>query len=345
MQLKGLVRFVAIALIALCLFQLSFTWMAHRVESKAEATVKSLMKISDSEKLPDSLQTIFKAKRNHILDSMNTEVVYNLGVVKYTYQDCKQQELAMGLDLQGGMSVVLQVSEEDLVDVMSGKSQDPAFRKAFEKAKAAQVNSQENFVTLFKNAYKEVAPEGRLAAIFSTPELHDKISFNASNDDVMRVIEKEVNEAVKRTHNIIASRIDKFGVTQPNISLEERTGRIIVELPGVDNPDRVRKYLQATAKLEFWETFENAEIAPSLDQANKLISQHLEALAKEKKDTSKSAVTLTAASEDTSKKAATALLPASAGNENTPANGKNAKADAKANDTSASARKKLQKNH
>jgi SecD/SecF fusion protein len=303
MQLRGLVRFVTIALIVLCIYQLSFTWVARRVESNVEAKALKQLGLSSSSNLTPEQTAKYKTVRNHLLDSMNTEVAYNLGFSKFTYQECKEQELAMGLDLQGGMSVVLQVSEEDVVNAMSGYSQDPAFRKSMAEASAAQVNSQDNFVTLFYKAYQKNAPQGRLASIFSTPDLHEKINFNASNSEVIDVVQKEVTEAVKRTHKIISSRIDKFGVTQPNISLEERTGRIIVELPGVDNPDRVRRYLQATAKLEFWETFETAEIWSKIEEANKAISANIAKGGAATTDTAKAKL-------DTAKNSAANLLGA-----------------------------------
>ena len=313
MQLKGIVRFVAIALIILCLFQLSFTWMARHTENNAAETAQ---KIVSKDAAANSLGADEKAEflrkvKNHILDSMNTETVYNLGVIKYTYQECKEQELGLGLDLKGGMSVVLQVSEEDIVNALAQNSQDAAYKKAFETAKQNMSNSSDDFATLFSKAYSDAAPNGKLAAIFNSDAMKaDGITFNSSNSDVLNALNKEVKEAVKRTYNIISARIDKFGVTQANISLEERTGRIIVELPGVDNPERVRKYLQATANLEFWEMFDNAEIAPKLMDANKALSARMKVMKSgTTADTSTSALLKSAT--DTVKAEASTLLPTS----------------------------------
>jgi SecD/SecF fusion protein len=290
MQLKGIVRFVTIALIVLCLFQLSFTWMAKRVENKAiELAEKAVFngKATSKELLTEEQKSKLTLLKNRYLDSVGNQTAYNLGFAKYTYQDCKEQELAMGLDLQGGMSVVLQVSEEDVVNAMSNYSQDAGFKTAMNNAKLAQSNSQSNFVTLFGNEYSKTSPNGKLASIFSNASNSAKISFNSNNNDVLKYIDEEVRGAVKRTHNIISSRIDKFGVTQPNVSLEERTGRILVELPGVDNPERVRKLLQATAQLEFWETYTNNEIIGAIDNANKALGKKMAILKGEDTSTTK----------------------------------------------------------
>ncbi|MEN9523824.1 MAG: hypothetical protein RL065_2201, partial [Bacteroidota bacterium] len=263
----------------------------------------------------DEIKEQTRKVKNHILDSLNAETVYNLGLIKYTYQECKEQELGMGLDLQGGMSVVLQVNEEELVDALAHKSTDANYRKAFELAKQKMTNSNESFVTLFSQSYNEVAPNGLLASIFNGPDLKDKIKFNSSNSAVIEAVDKEVKDAVKRTYNIISARIDKFGVTQPNISLEERTGRIIVELPGVDNPERVRKLLQATAKLEFWEMYDNTEIAKSILDANKVLSAKLKAMKSSTNTVDTSKAILTAS--DSTKKDDATLTPLNGNKSNT----------------------------
>ena len=281
MQLKGIVRFLTLAMIVIGIYQLSFTWVAHHTESKAEAQAANLLAKDPATAAltPDQKNELQRKTKNHILDSMNSEVVYNLGLVKYTYQDCKASELGLGLDLKGGMSVVLQVSEEDIVNALAQNSSDANYRKSFEMAKQKMSNSTEDFVTLFAQSYNEVAPNGKLAAIFNSDQIKtDGVSFNSSNSEILAAVNKEVKDAVKRTYNIISARIDKFGVTQPNISLDERTGRIVVELPGVDNPARVRSYLQATAKLEFWEVFDNGEFAPKLIEANKVLSAKMRAM-------------------------------------------------------------------
>jgi SecD/SecF fusion protein len=283
--------------------------VAHHTESKAQQMAEKLVGKGNASATADELKEQTRKAKNHILDSMNTETVYNLGLVKYTYQECKEQELGMGLDLQGGMSVVLQVSEEDVVNALAQNSTDANYKKAFELAKQKMTSSNEDFVALFSQSYNEVAPNGKLASIFNGAQLKDKINFNSSNSDVISAVTKEVKDAVKRTYNIISARIDKFGVTQANISLEERSGRILVELPGVDNPERVRKLLQATAKLEFWEMFDNAEIAKNILDANKVLSAKLKA---QKGDNSAdtTASLLNSAASDSSKKETT-LTPVS----------------------------------
>lgn len=269
MQLKGLVRFFAIALILISLYQLSFTFVVRSYEKKVEAQAKEyvLKHYKAAEQIypdnkdlqtayQDTLNMLIKARMQQILDSTSNEVIYNTGIKKYTYLKAKEQELNLGLDLQGGMNVVLEVSLEDLIRSMAGNSKDPVFNKALQLANERKSSSQSDFVTLFGQTYEELQPNGRLAPLFSNA-FQKKINYNSSNSEVLNVIRSEATDAIKRTYNVLLTRIDKFGVTQPNLSLDERKGLITVELPGVDNAERVRKYLQATAKLEFWETYEN----------------------------------------------------------------------------------------
>jgi SecD/SecF fusion protein len=203
--------------------------------------------------------------------------VYNLGVVKYTYVDCKEREIQLGLDLKGGMNVILEVSVEDMLRALSNYSTDSTFNRAIRQAKERQKVSQADFITLFAEEFQKIDPNGSLAAIFSTVELKDKINFRSSNADVIKVLRSETQAAIDNAFNIISNRIDQFGVVNPKIQRLETQGRILVELPGVSEPERVRKILQSTANLEFWLTYENSEILPSLIQANSRLRDILKA--------------------------------------------------------------------
>jgi SecD/SecF fusion protein len=255
MRNKGAIKFIAIALALVCVYQLYFTYVTKQVEKKAKAYARG-----DSQ------------REFHFLDSISTETVYNfLWVRKYTYKECKEREINLGLDLKGGMNVTLEVSVVDLIKSLSNNSTDPSFIKAIEMAQT--MDASKDFITRFGNAFETVAPNARLAAIFNTVELRDRITFNSSNKDVLDIIRKEADGAIKNSFNIIRNRIDKFGVSQPNIQQLENSGRILVELPGVKEPERVRKLLQGTASLEFWETYENTEIYPLLANANAKIKE------------------------------------------------------------------------
>jgi SecD/SecF fusion protein len=301
MQSKGAVKLLAILLALVCLYQLSFTFITRGVESDAKEFAKG-----DEQK-----------ERNY-LDSLSGKGVYNLFVKDYSYQECKEREINLGLDLKGGMNVTLEVSVVDLVRSLAGANQnDPTFKKAIDRANELQKSSNKGFVDLFGQAYKEVDPNASLAAVFANIENQDKINFNSTNDQVLKHLNEEAAAAISRSFNILRTRIDKFGVTQPNIQ-QLGSGRILVELPGVKEPERVRKLLQGTAKLEFWETYTFGEVAPSLVAVNKMLS----ATTTQTKDTSSLALqgvvkdsasvandtskaTIADATKDTSKKAGT----------------------------------------
>ncbi len=286
MQGKGLIRFFIIALIVVCIYQLMFTFVAWRVEKKADNYAKEsvwtggaepVFQGAESEKAVflDSINRELSNARRKYLDSVSNQTVIDILVDKYTYQQVKSRQLSLGLDLQGGMSVVLQVSLEELVKAMSNHSKDPTFLKAIEQAKERQKNDQRDFVTLFGEEFRKIDPGAQLAAIFATPENQDKITYNSTNEEVITVIRDEAQAAVSRTYSIMRSRIDEFGVAQPNITLQEASGRIIIELPGVSDPERARKLLQSTAKLEFWETWENPEVVNFLGSANDVLREIL----------------------------------------------------------------------
>ncbi len=258
MQNKGAIRLFAILLALVCLFQLSFTFVSRKIERDAA-------KAAGGDKL----------KEVHYLDSVSSQPVYNFlfGARKYTYKEVKAREINLGLDLRGGMNVTLEISVVDLVRAMSNYSKDPVFNQAIVKAVEEQKNSTEGFIDLFGKAYQQLDPNGRLAAFFLTPELKDQINFNSSNEEVLNVIRKEADAAIDNSFNILRSRIDRFGVSQPNIQKLSQRGRILVELPGVKDKDRVRNLLQGTASLEFWETYENQEMYPFLLQVNEVIKE------------------------------------------------------------------------
>jgi SecD/SecF fusion protein len=206
---------------------------------------------------------------------MKSEVVYNFlfGLREYTYQECKEREINFGLDLKGGMNMILEVRVADIVKALSNYNQDAKFNEAIKLAREREKESTRDFISLFGDAFEEVAPEGRLAAVFNTVELRDKVNYNSTNAEVLEVIREEAKGAIENAFNILRTRIDRFGVAQPNIQRLEQTGRILVELPGITDPERVRDLLQGTANLEFWETYNQEEVFQSLIQANQIIAQ------------------------------------------------------------------------
>ena len=276
MQNKGAIKFFAIAFALVCLYQLSFTYVAGRVKKEAKAyaengtatrLAKQLAK-GDQDREVYFLDSISKAREKYYLDSVNNEVVYNLIIGKYTYKEVKERELNLGLDLKGGMNVVLQVKVQDIVNALAGHSKDPVFLKAMKEASAMQKASSKDFVTLFGEAFEKIDPNARLASIFLY-EFKDKgITTTSSNAEVLSVLKKETAGAVDRTFQILRTRIDRFGVAQPNIQKLATSGRILVELPGIKDPARVRKLLQGTAKLQFWETYPFSDLYTYFDAAN-----------------------------------------------------------------------------
>ncbi len=257
MQNKGAILTLAILLAAVCLYQLSFTWKARQVEKDAAEYAQGNLE-----------------RENAYLDSISGEVVYNfLGLKDFTFKDVKELELNLGLDLKGGMNVTLEVAVDELIRALSNNSQDSTFNAALARANEMQKESQEDFVTLFGEAFEEIDPNARLASVFLTLELRDEININSTNDEVMDVIREETNAAIDNAFNIIRTRIDRFGVAQPNIQQLQTKGRILVELPGVKDQNRVRTLLQGTANLEFWETYENQEVYPYLLEANEKLKE------------------------------------------------------------------------
>ncbi|MDR2910411.1 MAG: protein translocase subunit SecDF [Bacteroidales bacterium] len=257
MQNRGAILTFAIILALVCLYQLSFTWKAKQIEKDA---------IEYAQGNPD-LEYIY-------LDSISSEVVYNfIGIKKFTYKEVKELEMNLGLDLKGGMNVTLEVSVVDLIRALSNYNPDTTFNAALARATEMQKLSQESFVTLFGQAFQEIDPNAKLASIFNTLELRDRINFNSSNSDVLRIISQETDAAIDNSFNILRTRIDRFGVAQPNIQQLQTKGRILIELPGVEDQARVRNLLQGTAMLEFWETYDNMEAYQYLVLANERIKE------------------------------------------------------------------------
>jgi len=254
MQNKGAISFFAIMLALVCLFELSFTWKASSVENDAKEFAAG-----------DPI------KEKAYIDSIASEVVYNAIFRKYTYRECKEKELNLGLDLKGGMNVTLEVAVSDVVRSLSNNSTDPVFTKAMNLAITRQKSKGGDFIDLFAAAVKETDPAARLSspAFFGNKDMKDLVNSKMTDDEVLVVIRAKVKASVDNAYTVIRNRIDKFGVTQPNIQRLEGSDRILVELPGVKEPERVRKLLQGAAKLEFWETFENKDAFQFLETANK----------------------------------------------------------------------------
>jgi SecD/SecF fusion protein len=258
MKSKGAVKLFAIALSLVCIFQLSFTWVTNKVESEAKEFAGG-----------------DPVKEREYLDSVARVPVYNLGFAKYTYLQCKEKALNLGLDLRGGMNVTMEVSIGDLIRSLSNENMDPTFNKAIDMTNEKIKTSTKDYVSLFAATMKELDPNAKLAPIFANQSNKEKIKISSSNDEVISYLKSEADQAVDRSFQILRSRIDKFGVTQPNIQKLEGSGRILIELPGVDNPARVRKLLQGTAKLEFWETYDNPEAYKHLSTANDILKKVL----------------------------------------------------------------------
>lgn len=253
MQGKGVVKFFLVVMLVVTLIQYLTVIPTNKVEREADAYAKSAAD-QVQEELRDS---VLKSKRTEFLDSMSTEEVFRIPMLKsYTYQELKAQQLALGLDLKGGMSVVLQVDLREFLRSLANDSKDPTFVEALEKASQAQKKAQSDFITLFADEWRKIRGEKRLAPIFQRNEaLRDEINFETSDGEVVGILRSKSNETVDLTFKLLKERIDKLGVTQPNVSLDSERDLILVELPGIDNPERARNYLQATAKLEFWKVY------------------------------------------------------------------------------------------
>lgn len=252
MQNKSAIQIFGVLVAIACIFHLSFTFVTRRVESRAKEYAAGDVELERA-----------------FLDSMQGQVVYNLGLVKYTYAETKQREINLGLDLKGGMNVTLEVSIPDLLIAMSNDSKDSTFVKAIRVASEQQKKSQANYVDLFYKAFTSINPQARLSSplIFGHKD-QEMINIKMTNEEVRQILAREADQAVDRTFEVLNARIDNFGVTQPNIQKLENSGRILVELPGVQDPNRVQKLLAASARLEFYETYDNQEVFQYIQKAN-----------------------------------------------------------------------------
>ena len=250
MQNKGLVKIFAIALTLVCLFYLSFTFKTRSIEKKAAQS----------------------QDEQAYLDSVMNKKVW-LGI--YSYKECREMQIGLGLDLKGGMNVILEVSIPDVVKALAGNSQDPVFTETLAAAKKRAISSQDNFVDIFAQEYAKIAgSDAKLSKFFATSNLKEKINSQTSNEEIISVLKEEVNAAVGNSFNVLRTRIDRFGVAQPNIQeLAGKQGRIMVELPGIKEPERVRKLLQGSANLEFWETYKLSEISDVLTRIDSRLAQ------------------------------------------------------------------------
>ena len=283
MQNKGFIRVFAVLLTLVCLFYISFSFVTRHYTKKAEEYANG-----------DAM------KYKQYIDSIATEKVY-LGY--YTFKQCREMEIGLGLDLKGGMNVTLQISVADVLRSLSNNNTDVNFNKALANATANQADNKD-FLSAFVNEYKKLDPNIRLAAIFSTYQLKDKITPNATNDEVVAVLREELNSAIDNSFNVLRTRIDRFGVVAPNIQRLETAGRILVELPGVKEPERVRKLLQGSANLEFWETYNLNEFFNKLASANELLAR----LENQSEDTSSKTDSIVVESQDSTAVTSTTSL-------------------------------------
>lgn len=265
MKNKGFIVFLTILISLLCIYYLSFTYISQNIQKDAVAATQS------------DNGTLNVSEKQRYLDSIWNEPVYNLFGIDYTYKEIKETELNLGLDLQGGMHVTLEVSPIDILKGLSGNSTDPDFLAALDQARQNVKGTQLNFVEEFYSEFKNKAPQKELAQIFATAANRGRISLQSTDAEILDIINTEVESAIDRSFNILRTRIDRFGTSQPNIQRLQGTGRIQIELPGVDNPGRVRKLLQGVAKLEFWEVHQQQDVAPVLVAMNKVIVDEIRA--------------------------------------------------------------------
>ena len=249
MQNKGFVKVFAVLLTLVCVFYLSFSFVTRHYTNKANELANGDEKVAQD-----------------YLDSLSNEKVW---LWNWSLKDCREMEISLGLDLKGGMNVILEVSVPDVIKLLADNKTDEAFNQALATAAKQATTSQDDVITLFVREYKKVAPEASLAQLFATQQLKDKVNQKSTDAEVEKVLREEVKAAIDNSYNVLRTRIDRFGVVQPNIqSLEDKMGRIMVELPGIKEPERVRKLLQGSANLEFWETYTAKDIAPYLQSAD-----------------------------------------------------------------------------
>ena len=303
MQNKGIVKTIAVLLTLVCCFYLSFGFVTRQYTSKAAA--------------------MGEKEGKEYLDSLKNEKVY-LGI--YPLKQCQEMEIGLGLDLKGGMNVILEVSVPDVIDVLADHKTDAAYQKSMAEAKKDEESSQDDFISLFINRWKQNGQGRPLASIFATQQMKGKVSTQSTDSEVESALRTEVQSAVDNAENVVRQRIDKFGVVQPNIQRLEGQSRIMVEMPGVKEPERVRKLLQGSANLEFWETYNSQEIVPLLVQ---LDSRYAAMMSGEAKDSTATDSAKVAETTPDSAKVASSAFAA-----------KLAKGDSKANDQAKADAKK-----
>ncbi|HRN56772.1 MAG TPA: protein translocase subunit SecDF, partial [Agriterribacter sp.] len=273
MQLKGLVSVFAIALIAISLYQLHFTWVVHNHEGKMEKQALNWVNSHYSGASQEAKDSAYEHRVSRLLDSTKGEIItYGInGAI--SYQKAKEQELSLGLDLQGGMSVTLEVELENLLRSISNNPKDPALNQALDLATQRRGTTDADYIGLFTDAYKEVNPSGRLSGLFANAGQRN-IKLEDSDGQVIAKLRTMAGEAFQNTFRVLTKRIDQFGVAQPNINPDPRKGIISVELAGVkDDPERVRKILQATANMQFWEVYRGNELSQSFNQAEEMLKK------------------------------------------------------------------------
>ncbi len=290
MQNKGLVITIAVALVAVCCFYLSFSLVTNHYDKKK-----------------DAMNAVELGSGDNYLDSLKNEKVYSVKMpswllngteLGYTLKECREMEIGLGLDLKGGMNVIMEVSVPDVIDVLADHKQDPAYRKSLAEAQKDEETSQDDFISLFINRWKQNGEGRPLTSIFATQQMKGKVSTQSTDAEVESALRAEVQSAIDNAENVVRQRVDKFGVVQPNIQRLEGQSRIMVEMPGVKEPERVRKLLQGSANLEFWETYSTQEIVPLLIQLN---SRYAAVMSNETTDDATKAAEVAETSETTQK--------------------------------------------
>lgn len=255
---NGLIKFFVIVVSLACLYSISFTFVTRKVEKDAAAYAQGDL-----------------AKEQAYLDSVASEVVYNLGIAKFTYREAKANEIALGLDLKGGMNVTMEISLDELITNLADNPKDANFNKALETAVTKSRNTNTSLIDLFLNEYRATGAGTPIASFFATTDNASFISGNSSEAEVRTFLNREANNAIQNSFKVLRTRIDKFGVASPNIQIQQGTNRILIELPGVNDEERVRNLLQGSAKLEFYQTFNNVEIYPLLENINNTLAASL----------------------------------------------------------------------
>ncbi|HVN56917.1 MAG TPA: protein translocase subunit SecDF [Bacteroidales bacterium] len=256
MQNRGLIIILTVTLVLVTIYELSFTAVTYRVKRDAKEYAKGSL-VLESQYL-DSIALLSKDQWSYLGNN---------------FKECQKKEINLGLDLKGGMNVIMEVAVDDILRALSDYNPDKTFNQALAKAKDRRKISQADFIDLFQKAFEELDPNAKLASIFGTIGLKGKINFNSTNDEVIKVLKTETDAAIDNAFNVLSTRIDRFGVVQPNITKGQTKGRILIELPGVKDPKRVRELLQGSANLEFWETYENGEILGGLSQINTMLRE------------------------------------------------------------------------